>query len=220
MSAPSPAEGGAAETVQALLDGLRDRLALASGRDDAIGTEARAVAEGLAAIAPAPAAWEPTAHPLRRFLPTALDLLAATAPGLAAALGRVGPGLPWRYGYAPRADAPGLDGAMGWAELVGPAAPWHSKRVCFGLTLIGPHSHYLPHHHPAVELYHVLAGTAAWTAAGITRVQPPGAFILHPAGQVHAMRTDAEPLLALYSWSGDVVSPSVWAEPAVAEEPR
>jgi quercetin dioxygenase-like cupin family protein len=128
------------------------------------------------------------------------------------ALRPIGNLLPWRYGYSARPDAPGLETAMGWAEIIGPQAPIHSDQFCFGLTLIAPQTYYPPHRHPAVELYQVLIGHAAWTLGSATDIQPPGTIILHASGVVHAMRTGDEPLLAIYSWTGDIVSPSVWAE--------
>jgi len=204
----------AARALAELLRLLRLRFEAEGDRPDAVGAEISRVRAGLDRVRTSALAWTATHHPLIRSLPAALDLLAPLAPEIAGVLGRIGPDLPWRYGYAARPDQPGLEAAMGWAEIVGPAAPFRSDDVCFGLTLIGPDTHYLPHRHPAVELYHVLAGTAAWSAAGVTSLRPPGSLILHPANLVHAMRTGPEPLLALYSWTGDVVSPSVWADPS------
>lgn len=195
-----------------LLRLLRSRFEAARDRSDAVGAEITAVLAGLDQIGTTPLAWQATDHPLIRSLPAALDLLAPLAPEIADVLSRIGSDLPWRYGYAARPDQPGLEAAMGWAEIVGPAAPFRSDHVCFGLTLIGPDTHYLPHRHPAVELYHVLSGTAAWSAENETALRPPGSLILHPANLVHAMRSGSEPLLALYSWTGDIVSPSVWAD--------
>jgi hypothetical protein len=122
----------------------------------------------------------------------------------------VAPSLPWRYSYAPRADAPGLEDNMAWAEIVGPEAPVHNDRVGFGLTFIGPHAGYLPHWHPAVELYNVVFGTADWEAEEPRAPRLAGAFILHRSKVPHAMYTDAEPMLAIYSWSGDIISPTAW----------
>jgi quercetin dioxygenase-like cupin family protein len=119
--------------------------------------------------------------------------------------------LPWRYSYAPRADAPDIGARMAWAELVGPIAPFKSRRVCLGLTAIGPGLLYPAHYHPAVETYLVLHGSARWTANGLTRQHPPGAFILHPANVIHAMKAGAEPLLAAYAWTGDVETLSAYA---------
>jgi quercetin dioxygenase-like cupin family protein len=119
--------------------------------------------------------------------------------------------LPWRYNYPLRDDAPDLEQNIAFAEIIGPEAPFRSDSVCLGLTLIGPKTLYPPHRHPAVELYLVAAGTATWTLDGVSREQPPGSCILHPSQAVHAMQTGAEPLLAIYSWSGsDVRTTSVY----------
>jgi quercetin dioxygenase-like cupin family protein len=118
--------------------------------------------------------------------------------------------LPWRYSYASRPDAPDIGERMAWAELIGPVAPFHSGKVCLGLTAIGPGLFYPPHYHPAVETYLVVSGTAAWTANGVTRQHPPGTLILHPANLVHAMRTGDEPLLAAYAWTGEVETLSMY----------
>lgn len=190
--------------------GLADLVRLLRGRlDRAEGRAAAEAAHVQALLDRASAQQTPyaaTAHPLTRHLAAALAGLDRDAPEIAAALRPLAEGLPWRYGYAPRDDLPDLHRNMGWAEFVGPEAPFHSDEVCLGLTLIGPHAHYAGHSHPAVELYHVLTGAAEWNGA----LRPPGAFILHDANQPHAMRAGAAPLLALYTWSGDIVSPSVW----------
>ncbi|HEY0329642.1 MAG TPA: dimethylsulfonioproprionate lyase family protein [Rhodopseudomonas sp.] len=200
--------------LHGLLTALRHRFEARPESADDIGEEIRKVSAALDRRALSPQPVEPTSHPLTRHLPAALSLTAASAAAVAAALQPIAALLPWRYGYLPRPDAPGLDAAMGWAEIVGPEAPFRSAEVCFGLTLIGSDTFYRPHRHPARELYHVLAGNAAWTAAGSTATRAPGDYILHSEDMIHAMRTGREPLLAIYSWTGDVVSPSVWAEPA------
>jgi quercetin dioxygenase-like cupin family protein len=120
--------------------------------------------------------------------------------------------LPWRYSYEPRSDAPDISERMAWAELVGPIAPFHSDKVCLGLTAIGPRLLYPLHYHPAAETYLVVSGTASWTAAGMTRRHPPGTLILHPSNIVHAMETGDEPLLAAYAWTGDVETLSAYQE--------
>jgi hypothetical protein len=184
---------------------LRARLTKAEGRAGEEATLVQSLLDRASAAAP----YAATAHPLVRHLPGVLAGLDRDAPDIAAALRPLSEGLPWRYGYAARADLPDLHLNMGWAELVGPAAPFRSDEVCLGLTLIGPHTNYAAHRHPAVELYHVLTGAAEWSG----RQLPPGAFILHESNQEHAMRTGEEPLLALYAWTGDVAAPSVWSLP-------
>jgi hypothetical protein len=201
-----------AKDLRVLLAALRTCFEAGRSRQDAIGEEIRKVSAALDRVDAQPLDIQPTPHPLIRYLPAALALTRAHSPEVASVLEPIAELLPWRYGYQVRPEAAGLENAMGWAELVGPEAPFRSGEVCFGLTLIGPGSYYPPHHHPAIELYVVLAGHADWTAGGQTATQPPGATILHHADIVHAMRTGEEPLLAIYSWTGDVVSPSVWAD--------
>lgn len=190
-----------------LLARLRGRLNRADGR---AAREAAHVQRLLDRASVDIAPYEATAHPLLRHLPATLSGLERDAPEIAALLRPLAEGLPWRYGYEASADLPDLHLNMGWTEFVGPAAPWRSDEVCFGLTLIGPDAHYADHRHPAVELYHVLTGLAEWSG----HWRRPGDFILHDSNQIHAMRTGDEPLLALYSWSGDVHSPSVWSRPS------
>jgi mannose-6-phosphate isomerase-like protein (cupin superfamily) len=132
----------------------------------------------------------------------AAALLRAVRPWLGA--------LPWRYSYDERSDSPGLGSRMAWAELVGPIAPFRSERVCLGLTAIGAGVFYPAHLHPAVETYFVLHGASRWTAAGVTGERFPGDYILHPSNVIHAMETGREPLLAAYTWSGDVQTLSAY----------
>jgi quercetin dioxygenase-like cupin family protein len=202
-----------AEELQELLAALRRAFEAGFAREDAIGAEIRAVTAALGRAPREPTFAEAAGHPVTRHLPAALSLAAESTPEVTAAARSVAAFLPWKYGYRPRQDAPGLESVMGWAEIVGPAAPFQSTEVCFGLTLIGPGAYYPPHRHPAVELYHVLAGRAAWSAGAGTAINVPGAYILHTASTAHSMRTGSEPLLAIYSWTGDVNSPSVWADP-------
>lgn len=172
-----------------------------------VGEEARAVLAAIPEDASAILEASAEAHPVLRHIET---WLAAGADPLEGGFAPVAGALPWRYSYAPRVDAPGLETRMAWAEIVGPAAPILNDRVGFGLTFIASDTHYLSHRHPAVELYNVVSGHARWQAGGQAAIMPPGSFVLHPANIVHAMRTADQPLLAIYSWSGDIVSPTAW----------
>jgi hypothetical protein len=197
-----------------LLAALRQQLTTAPTEDRAVRAEIEAVSAWLDQVTGDPVVPEPAAHGRGGTLGVALDLADQSAPAVAAALRPIADDLSWRYSYAPRADAPGLASAIGWAEIVGPLAPFRSDAVCLGLTLIAAGSFYPPHRHPAVELYHILTGHPEWTAGADTRIQALGAFILHDSDMIHAMRTGHEPLLAIYTWTGDIVSPSVWADDA------
>ncbi len=130
------------------------------------------------------------------------------ATGIAAALAALPGALPWRYSYPPRPDAADLAERIAFAELIGPRAPRTVPGCRAGFTLMAPDTFYPLHAHPAIELYLVIAGHARWTTPQAERIVPPGAFVLHHSGQPHAMRTFAEPLLALYGWSGDIDTPA------------
>jgi len=155
---------------------------------------------------------KPSGHGVTRSLSGNLASRNGTVADVLAAFRPLFPALPWRYSYEPRADLPGLENSMAWAELVGPIAPFGSRNVCLGITAIGPRVRYPEHRHPAVETYYVLSGTARWTAAGVTQERVPGSFIVHPSNIVHVMETADEPLIAAYTWSGDVETLSTFAD--------
>ena len=78
-----------------------------------------------------------------------------------------------------------------------------------GFLLLGPHTLYPDHAHAAEEVYHVVSGRASWRRGdGPWRPEPPGAVVHHAPHVPHAMRTEHEPLLALYCWMGDVATPA------------
>jgi hypothetical protein len=208
MTTAGPQE---ADLLNVLLASLRRAFAAGTNHAHEIAAEIDGVSQRIARVTAPPLPLRPTGHPLIRHLATVLDLATEIAPEIATALRPLAWRLPWRYGYAPRADAPELESAMGWAEIVGPAAPFVSNEVGFGLTLLGPRVYYPPHRHPAVELYRIVVGRPHWTVGAATSIHGPGEAILHHSDVVHAMRTEKEPLLAIYSWTGDVESPSVWA---------
>lgn len=96
-------------------------------------------------------------------------------------------------------------------EVVGHSGLWpfpsldgEAANVRLGLVVLGSDMTYPPHHHPAAELYLVLAGEALWQRDDEEyEPVPPGCFRFHPCWMSHAMKTNAEPLLACYLWWGD-----------------
>lgn len=92
----------------------------------------------------------------------------------------------------------GLLERYGWFDVASPRGLVEADALAVGLLLLGPDTLYPPHAHPAMELYHVVAGTAewwsadgAWTAArGQLRLPPAPGAALHADG----IRADAGPL--------------------------
>jgi len=149
----------------------------------------------------------PSALPVLRWLPQ----IAAAAPGfgidLIRALCRAAPTLAWRQSYtAAEAGATFLRN-YGWTELLGPGGWAPSMKIACGALLLGPHTFYPSHRHEAEEIYVPLSGTADWRQGdAVWRPCAPGTLVHHRSEEPHAMRTDTEPLLALYLWRGTHLS--------------
>lgn len=144
-----------------------------------------------------------------------LESALAAAPGralaaLAQALRLVRHQLPWTYHYAPRPGEEDLANRIAFAELIGPDGPMNHASARVGLTLVAPTTLYPAHAHPAVELYWIISGHARWTSTGADKIVPPGELVLHRSHEPHAMQTLEAPLLALWSWSGDIDTPAFY----------
>ena len=197
--------------IPSLVATVKTAFARRKPADDAVGREIRRVVSLLEPLPLLTGRFSKNNHAATRHIEAALQAGNESTVALLDAIGPVIRFLPWRYSYPAREDAPNLGQNIAFAEIVGPAAPFRSDSVCLGLTLIGPETLYPTHRHPAIELYYVVAGTATWTLDGVSHDHPPGTFILHPSQAIHAMQTHAEPLLAIYSWSGaDVRTTSVY----------
>jgi mannose-6-phosphate isomerase-like protein (cupin superfamily) len=91
----------------------------------------------------------------------------------------------------------------GWLEVFGTRGHFTNERVAAGLLILGPNLLYPDHHHLAEEIYIPLTGGTGWCKGGGLFVErDAGEVVHHPSNVSHAMRTGAEPLLALYLWQG------------------
>lgn len=205
--------------VLSLIAAIKTAFLQRKPADDAAGREIKKVLSLLEPLPPLTGGFQESNHAATRCIEAALRAGNESTSALLDAIAPVIRFLPWRYNYPPCHDIPGLELNIAFAEIIGPEAPFRSDSVCLGLTLIGPQTLYPAHHHPATELYLVAAGTATWTLDGEPRNHPPGTYVLHPSQAVHAMRTHAEPLLAVYSWTGpDVRTLSAYAKSVRSEE--
>eukprot|EP01084_Bolivina_argentea_P262810 444588_1 len=95
----------------------------------------------------------------------------------------------------------------------------YTNEISIGILLMPPNIWYEPHFHPANEIYIPLNENDAlwksdynikvfdesftnWTVYSI------GEIVFHPTNIHHSMKTNNKPLLALYVWWGDIVTPS------------
>lgn len=84
------------------------------------------------------------------------------------------------------------------AMLVGPGGIEERNDVWVGATVMAPGVTYPDHDHPPEEVYIALSPGAWWNAAMDWTEPGPGGIIYNPPGILHAMRSDAQPLLALW----------------------
>ncbi len=141
--------------------------------------------------------------PVCRFFSVALGQAGASVSAIGMALTAVAPRLTWTQNPNYRRSPPSPDflDNYGYAVLAGPSdgppALARHDRFAFGVLLLGPHTHYPLHHHPAAEVYIPLNGAEWLRGDGPWREEAPGAVIHHPTNIPHATRTGDAPLLAL-----------------------
>lgn len=130
---------------------------------------------------------------------------------IAETISTIAAALHWTYSYPDDPRWPRLAQSVAFTQIIGSRGLMQDDRMLMGLTLLAPQTVYPTHSHPAVEFYLVIAGTALWQAGRRQAVaRPPGSLILHPSGMPHATTTEAEPMLAVFTWHGDIASPSVY----------
>ena len=104
-------------------------------------------------------------------------------------------------------DLPWIETSFGAAAyLIGSGVHNRFESMWFGLMLQRPETLYRSHSHAPEELYLVLSGTAEWQK-GIGAPfasKPPGSLIVHRPNEPHAMLTNTAPLLAMWTWFGDL----------------
>ncbi len=150
---------------------------------------------------------QPADREIARYVGDSLER-AATGPHreLCATLNAVHASLHWRTWQAP-ANASANNSDIALASIAGPEPEIMivSGSIRFGVLAMAPGAHYPPHSHEAEELYLALGGTAEWRK-GDSPFAPvePGTFVHHPPWMSHAMKTNAEPLLTLWAWAGNI----------------
>ena len=149
--------------------------------------------------------------PVLRHFADAVGEAMLVSPDTAAALAAVEDQLHWRQSEA-YSDALLGDGFMenyGWCQLLGPHGFFPGQDFLLGLLMLGPGQHYRNHAHPAPELYVPLTGGSSWSRnREAFAPKPAGSLIWHEPQEVHATRTEATPLLAIWCWTADVAEPA------------
>lgn len=154
---------------------------------------------------------EPRRLPVLRHLPQALGEAMVFDADIAAAIAACEESLQWRQSsaYTDEVLGEGFTANYGWAEIIGPHGYFPGDDFLLGLLMLGPDRHYTDHFHPAPELYWPLTGGTLWKKGDTAfAVQPAGSAIWHPSMMVHATKTRDQPLLTVWSWTGDTGTPA------------
>ena len=154
---------------------------------------------------------EPSRLPVLRYLPDCIGETMLLDADLAAAIAAIEDDLQWRQSssYTDKVLGEGFSDNYGWTEIIGPRGFFAGDDFLLGLLMLGPNRHYKDHYHPAPELYWPLTGPTDWKqGAGGFETKPAGSLIWHIPWKVHATITDEKPLLAVWSWTRDTMTPA------------
>jgi quercetin dioxygenase-like cupin family protein len=191
-----------------LRDGNLQQLLVLSQRIIRDSGDARAAAAGervfsrLAAREGSPAAVSaerlPVCHHAVEAALARLGLEHAPLPELGAAFTGLEGRLAW--GRRRNAEAVGEPFFSGHANatLVGPGGLEQRDDVWVGVTAMAPGITYPDHDHPPEEVYVALSPGEWWNAEMDWTEPGPGGVIYNPRGILHAMRSHAQPFLALW----------------------
>ncbi len=119
----------------------------------------------------------------------------------------------WREPYKDTDIGQDFKDRFGCYCLIGPDGAWDSDSMYAFVVYMPPGLYYPWHHHPAEELYCILAGEAQFLAEGhAPRMLGPGDSVFHASGQSHATQTFDSPLLAYVLWRSHLETPPMLTE--------
>lgn len=109
---------------------------------------------------------------------------------------------------------PSLATGLTAGQLAGQIGLVPSDSARAGLFLLSPDLYYPLHQHGAKEFYLVVSGslTLQHGREGTPFHVGPGEISVTPSNRVHALSTGDAPCLIIYTWIGEVESPSWWWE--------
>ena len=97
-----------------------------------------------------------------------------------------------------------------FVEIIGPSGLLICPNIRVGFLLLGKDVFYPSHNHEALELYTIISGSSLWQINDEKFAKKsPGDQIFHDLWMPHSMKTDGQPVLALFSWSGAIFKEAV-----------
>ena len=128
-------------------------------------------------------------------------LFAGDMAGLRDAFRAVGPVAHWRETYKHTTIGQDFLDRFGCYAVIGGGGRWISASMSSFVVYMPPGLDYPWHHHPAEEIYLVLAGEAQFQCEGSKpETLGPGQSSFHADNRPHAMATFAHPVMAYVVW--------------------
>jgi hypothetical protein len=173
---------------------------------ETIVSAAKPIFEALQKSAGGQGNFAPERLPVCDALESALHLAStgpAPIPELAAALKDLSPHLQWKRRNSSSPDGTSFHDGHANAFVAGPGGLEEREDVWVGISLLAPHVRYPDHRHRPEEVYVSLAGGAWWNANMDWTTPGPSGLIYNEPNVLHAMRTEEQPLLAIWClWVG------------------
>ncbi|WP_420861199.1 dimethylsulfonioproprionate lyase family protein [Algirhabdus cladophorae] len=122
------------------------------------------------------------------------------------------PHVQWRETYKDTDIGADFMDRFGCYEIIGRDTPFASNKIRSFVVYQPAHLHYPWHHHPADELYVVLAGQAEFFLEGASPTTlHPGDSAFHPSNTPHALTTHDHPVMTYVIWRDQFETAPVWS---------
>ena len=122
----------------------------------------------------------------------------------------------WRDTYAHTIIKDDFINRFGCYAFIGAGGPYISAHMSAYMVYMPPKLHYPWHHHPAEEMYLVLAGEAKFHKKNAaSKVLRAGDTSIHASNQPHAMETFGRGVMAYVLWRGDLTTKPIWTDAAL-----
>ncbi|MEM6589232.1 MAG: dimethylsulfonioproprionate lyase family protein [Pseudomonadota bacterium] len=142
------------------------------------------------------------------------DTLTGPYAAFQTACAQTAPHALWRDTYRDTEIGDVLHAHFGTFEVLGRDTPLKAHGMRSFLIYQRPDYHYPLHHHPAEEIYLILAGEADFEVDGEqTQHLGPGDTQFHPSNVAHALTTTDRSILAYVLWRGDITTKPVFTHP-------
>lgn len=157
---------------------------------------------------------EPFAIPAAQLMESDQGLSTERYKDLRDAFINASPNAHWRETYKGTRIADTFREKFGCYCLIGSGGPFTASEMGAYVVYMPKGFYYPFHHHPAEELYFVIAGEAEFLLEGHSpKTLGPGSHVFHPSNTPHATQTHDHPFMALVLWRGDMSVKPVLTNP-------